>query len=432
MSVEHGETGDAHGNKVGDRKKDATRARLAPPLRSVVVCCTLRSGSNLLCELLENLGYGRPTEFFQATRYANIDARRDGVADELPGIDALYNEFIERHVGQSWRGVKWNFAQFSMFNSTIASEGTHPDFAEWFPRPVFIRLQRRSMIEQAVSMHVAKHTNRWASHDVIRAATPAAYKFDAIWQDFADFAAEEALWSQHFATLDVSHVSVFYEDLVADYGREMSRILSVLDPEAADRVSLDDLLPVGVKNQKIDDPVLAEFSARFQKDLAAARYKQASGGDMLSKLIEAHALRASDTLTGRLLGAHSGQYPRLKKIKLSKEVKLAGFHHIVEGAHFLDGSAVRLDTSATATLTVNARRVMIDFLSHPWSGKAQVKYGDTTEVLDLYGTITTTRPLLIELPRTQPISISIMSLGQKSVISQGTEVWLQRIWVADE
>ena len=365
-------------------------------------------------------------------RYVNSGTRRAGTAEGLLSVDGLHKAFVDSHVGQSWRGAKWNFAQFAMFRATIGSEGSHRDFADWFPRPAFIRLARRSIIDQAVSMYVAKLTSRWSSHDIIPASAPVAYDFNAIWSEFADFAAEEALWAQHFSRLDAPQVSVVYEDLISDYGGVMRRILSAIDPEAIDRVGDGDPLPADVKNQKIADPALAEFAARFEKDLTDSRHKQAGGADILNHLVDAYTNRASETPIFRLLGNHSGRHPRLRKLNLSKDVKLGGLNVVVEGAHFLDRSAIRLDANATAKLTVNARGVLIEFLSHPWSGRVQVSAGDTVETLDLYGAITTARPVLIERPRTQPVTITITALGQKSAIAEGVEVWLQRIWVVED
>ena len=401
-------------------------------LRSVVVCCTLRSGSNLLCELLQRLGYGQPAEFFQANRYANVYTRRDGSAAELPGVDSLYEAFAERHSGEQWRGAKWNYAQFATFRSTIASEGTHRDFAEWFPNPAFIRLTRRSGIDQAVSMVIAKHSNRWASHDKTAIQLAPAYDFDAIWREFADFAVEEALWACHFARLEMPQISVVYEDLIANYAGEMRRILGVIDPAAVDRVAPEDCMPSDVQNQKIVDPALVEFSERFEADLAANRHRQAQVEATLEKLVNAYTNRSHETLLGQLLGQHAGFHSRMRKLKLAKEVRFAGPHQFVSAEHFLDGVAVCIDAGGTGTLTVKARRVMIKFLSHPWSGRVDVAHGDILETIDLYGVTTTTRPLLIEFPRTQRVTIKLSAVGEKSSISNGVEVWLQRIWVVED
>lgn len=90
---------------------------------SIIVACTLRFGSNLLCEWLEKYGYGRPTEFFQTERYQNVSSRRRGDAVGLPDIDAMHGSFAALHEGLRWRAVKWTWPQFRTFLDTIQSEG---------------------------------------------------------------------------------------------------------------------------------------------------------------------------------------------------------------------------------------------------------------------------------------------------------------------
>lgn len=396
-------------------------------MKSVIVACTLRSGSNLLCELLEKLGYGMPTEFFQRERYQNAESLTEYPASELLTLPQLYEQFVERHDGQSWRGVKWNWSQFHLFKSTIAASEDLA-FEKWLPNPVWIRLSRRKRIDQAVSMHIAKKTGVWVNGDTTKPAEkPLAYDFPAIWNEFADFASEEALWSTYLQQQGIEHVEIVYEDLISDYGNQMRRILSVLDPSRVDEISPTDTLPKNIRNIAIGNPKAKELSHKFAADLIARRHMKPNSSVSVDAVMTALTQNVGATLFSKFLGDKKGALT-VRKLDLKTGLKINGPSEWVEQPHFLDGVALRLNPGGQAKITTPARRILIEFLSHPWSGTAGISVAAETHQLDLYGVITTRHPWMIALDATQDLELNIAALEKKSALSSGYEVWIQRIW----
>jgi trehalose 2-sulfotransferase len=398
-------------------------------MNSVVVACTLRSGSNLLCELLERFGFGRPTEFFQHERYRNAESLKEIPEAQLATLAQMHAEFAHLHDGLSWRGVKWNWFQFNIFRTAIASQ---PDlqFEQWLPNAKWIRLTRRNRMSQAVSMYVAKQTGIWVHGDeVAPALKPLEYDFNGIWSEFADFSSEEDLWHAHLKDNRIEHINVVYEDLITDYGNQMRRILSFLGVKPGKLVSATDTLPGDLRNVSIKNPKADEFVEAFRSDLIARRHMADNdSGISLEMVVAALSTPAGASVFSRFVG--NDRTPlTIRKLDMKSELQIKGDHAWVTQPHFLDGYALRLNPGSTATVSVRARRLLVEFLSHPWSGTATVTIGGASETLDLFSMVTIRRPWMMEVEKDAELTLTVTSLQAKSQLSDGFEVWIQRIWL---
>lgn len=397
-------------------------------LKSVIVACTLRSGSNLLCELLERYGFGKPTEFFQHERYLNHESVREYDISTLKPLNELHQEFVDLHEGLQWRGAKWNWFQFSVF-SKATEEYSNLSMADWMPNPVWIRLRRRNKIGQAVSMYIAKKTGVWVVGD--EAPLPETnidYDFGQIWNEFVEFSVEDDLWAAYLADTQTPYVEVIFEDLVADFGPNMRRILKALDPAAEDMVSLTDTLPIDARNAAIGSPLAKVFSTRFTQDLANRRHFVPKSNIDLDAIVTALSTQETAGHFTRFIGNEKDPIT-IRKLDLQASLTIEGPHEWVERSHFLDGVALRLDPLSKATLRMPAKRIYIEFLSHPWSGIARVVVNGAQTDVDLFGVISTRKPWMFSIARTCDCEITIASLTEKASLSSGYEVWLQRIWI---
>ncbi|TBW39531.1 hypothetical protein EYW49_06585 [Siculibacillus lacustris] len=400
------------------------------PNKSIVIACTLRSGSNLLCELLHRLGYADATEFFQESRYYNrLSANRPDLP-QPPSILELRSEFEARHAGLDHYGVKWNLAQYELFLETIAGQIEARDFADWLPNAVWIRLSRRHAIDQAVSLVLARKTGIWVYGDLPAIEKAPVYDFDEIWATFVDLAVEEARWNDHLRRIGVVSVPVVYEDLIDDYGGTMRRILAVVDPAAVDRVAPGEALPPGLLNQSIGNPNAAEFIERFAADLAAGRRSDHDVAEILWPLIEQMTSRRDVDLFSRFLGDHAGHHPVIRKLDLRRLAAVEGDVFWDERPHFLDGIAVRLTPGASLRLEATFARLFIEFLGHPWSGTVKIDVDGVTEKLSLYSPSTVTVPWLLTFEDTRARVITLRPLSEASRLSDGYEVWTQRVWIS--
>lgn len=401
----------------------AQRSTEGGSTRSVVIACTLRSGSNLLCELLERQGFGRPTEFFQVQRYQNVESRRMGDRDGLPTIDDMYLRFLESQDAMPWRGVKFSWAQFNTFTKTIETSA-RPTLDDWLPQPLWILLTRRDLAAQAVSLYLADRTGIWFHGDQGRVADQVIYDFDGIWTCFRQLAAEQCEWAAFFAATGLRYTALAYEDLVGGAG------LAAIEEELGARLAWQDgATEATLRNQPLASRQSADFAERFRADLRVGRSGEQNIEGVLEKLIQKSRGQQHLSQLARFADFESG-FPTIRKIDLRRELTVKGPHAWFEGGQFLDGYALRLDAGSSATLTIDARRLMVECAAHPWSGACQLTAGGVNEVVDLYHWHSVGRTWTYDAERTAPTLLRIAPTGGKSAMAAGTEVWIQQIWSA--
>lgn len=278
-------------------------------------------------------------------------------------------------------------------------------------------------------MYIAKKTGVWVVGD--EAPLPETnidYDFGQIWNEFVEFSVEDDLWAAYLADTQTPYVEVIFEDLVADFGPNMRRILKALDPAAEDMVSLTDTLPIDARNAAIGSPLAKVFSTRFTQDLANRRHFVPKSNIDLDAIVTALSTQETAGHFTRFIGNEKDPIT-IRKLDLQASLTIEGPHEWVERSHFLDGVALRLDPLSKATLRMPAKRIYIEFLSHPWSGIARVVVNGAQTDVDLFGVISTRKPWMFSIARTCDCEITIASLTEKASLSSGYEVWLQRIWI---
>lgn len=396
--------------------------------RSIIIACTLRSGSNLLCEILELYGFGKPTEFFQYERYRNPESTRKVSNQKTKTLLDLYEEFLKRHKGSKWRGVKWNWQQFEVLNRALLQDPDLP-MEVWLPAPCWIRLRRRDRIGQSVSMYLAKKTGIWVAGDVgILSEREINYSFDEILLEFNELCAEDELWDYHIRTNNLPYIEVFFEDLIKNYNETMHEIINFIEPSSESSKKIEESLPIHLNNAPLGSPLQQTFKERFAMDLVRRRHVPPRLGfdlDKLSAFISNH--KATSVMT-QFIGDEV-QPTTIRKLDLRAEMSVEGEYEWVDGQHFLDKFALRLDPGAKASLSIKAKRVFVEFLSHPWSGIATVSIGGRTDRLDLFGLVSSRYPWMASFEAANDLVLQVLALQEKAELSEGYEVWIQRIWV---
>lgn len=247
------------------------------PRRAYIVCSTQRSGSTLLCELLQSTGVaGRPKEFFEAVAATGVPPhpgdylaglprtgagiRDDSTPSEAPpysdlrGLDS-YREHLARTFtdGTTPNGV---FATKLMFRQLIEVEKlarTLDEFREldgadlldaMLHEPLYVWHRRDDKVRQAISLWRALQTRAWraeraaAGEPVERAlrARPQAgdlrYSFDGIDHLVYALSADDRGWQRFFTSHGIEPLVVSYEaDLERDQAGTVIRVLDALGVE---------------------------------------------------------------------------------------------------------------------------------------------------------------------------------------------------------
>ena len=399
----------------------------APGAEHMVVACTPQSGSNLLCDVLRTNELGEPKEWFQVA--SSMGSDRQDIGLEALLLKRQTEEFLAAHASARWRSVKFDWQQFHRLR-TLATNlpGTEPVLQNLL-RGHWIFLRRRDLASQAVSLYADQVSGAWmgdgaADYDSV------PEDFDAIYERFAALAADTFAWEEFFRAGKVTPVRVYYEDMLGGNPVAWENLLRRLAPNF-DSGQLDlSALQVPPHEHK----QIHTLKTWFHELLVAGRRPRS----LLALLEEigrtvARVERAPsvDGLLGRFAGdliPSQGGF-RLTKLDLSRDLQRNGPVTLVKQGHFLDGAALRLDSDTACSFAVPATRVMLQFYAHAWSGIAEIRIGDRKEELDLFSERPGTRNFIRNLPPGFSGPIEVRSSKTKHLLSQGFEVWLQRVLV---
>lgn len=193
-------------------------------LDSYLLCATPRSGSTLLCGLLESSGVaGHPASYFDR-RILDVNAESWQIARPDDGrIDAVYLQHA-RIAGSTSNGVFGGrimgatLPELTDDLAAAAGAGTDLDrLSEHLGRLRFVHLRRRDVVAQAVSWAKSEQTHFWHPGEEIEpGAQEPHYDEDLIDQLVTRIHDLDARWAAWFTAQGITPCMVAYEDLAAD------------------------------------------------------------------------------------------------------------------------------------------------------------------------------------------------------------------------
>jgi LPS sulfotransferase NodH len=388
----------------------------------LLIACTLRSGSNYLCKAIEGLGLSKPTEYFQESRYRNpSNPLRMDEQEGLPSAVELYASCKRQQAGRKWTGVKWNWTQFQTVRTELANLGAPG--ASYFPKPTWIKLTRRNLAEQAVSLYVAQRSGVWVSGDIPKLDCELEYDFEEVHAALDEIVHEEALWERFFREEGIEPLRLYYEDFIKDPFGQVGALLGIdIDPEAAGTTTSE---PTTTDANRA---ILAEFEGDILSGAASRRLQKSS--EILAKVGALAEGVGYGNVLGRFLAHPPGVFPVIRKIDLRQHEGFTGQVDVLEADHFRDRFGVRMSPDSTFEITLQARSLLLELLTHPWSGYAEIQIDaeEQAEVVDLYHHTTSFRPILRTWPETKQRTLRLKPLPRQNELALGSEVWLQRLW----
>ncbi len=248
---------------------------LMMPMLSYLVCATPRSGSTLLCELLDQTGVaGRPEEYFEALRHSGVPRRPHEYFDPERHANIIerlaFREMpdgIVRPANPLWnpsdygRYLEWALEQGTTENGVFGAKlmwGYLGDFADLlrtiegmadlplpavlgraFPGLRYIQITREDKVRQAVSLWKAVQTQAWRQDDRTAPAREPVFSFRAINYLVRLLTAHDASWDAYFLGLgQPPQLKVTYEELAADPKPVVHRVLEHLGIPAPEPLHL--------------------------------------------------------------------------------------------------------------------------------------------------------------------------------------------------
>ena len=219
---------------------------------SYLVCATPRSGSTLLCHLLDQTGIaGHPEEYFEALRHSGLprrpheyfDPERHAnlierlafreMPDAAPSPNALwqpetYDRYLDWAIEQGttpngvfgakimW-GYLGDFAQLLRGVEGLAGLPLPELLGRVFSGLRYIQITRKDKVRQAISLWRAVQTQAWRQ-DAERGGSTAEpqFSFRAINYLVRLLTAHDASWDAFFLGLGHQPLKITYEDLAED------------------------------------------------------------------------------------------------------------------------------------------------------------------------------------------------------------------------
>ena len=244
------------------------------PTTAHLLCGTPRSGSTLLCALLESTGVaGRPHSYF---RKQGLDewAAAWGIP-HTPQGRFTFADYLRSAItaGRSANGVfaariMWGTMDEVMSNlRALYADHTSSDrdlLMRAFGRTRFIYLRRRDSVAQAVSRVRAEQTDVWHVTDdepLIQPAAPPRYDFEQIRKYVQEIHTHNEAWTDWFGTQGIQPYNVWYEDLAAAPVRTIHAILDFLQLDVPPHVQ------ISASNKRLADTISNAWIARYHADL---------------------------------------------------------------------------------------------------------------------------------------------------------------------
>jgi LPS sulfotransferase NodH len=243
-----------------------------PSFDSYLICATPRSGSTLLCGLLESSGVaGHPASYFNRVSlndYADawgIARPRGGRIDEaflraaLTAGTTSNGVFGGRVMAETLPELVSGLAAAAA--AAPGPAGTDADLlGAHFGRLRFVHLRRRDAVAQAVSWARSLQTHFWHPGEAVAPGGQAPhYDEELIGRLVGTIEKFEAQWTSWFAANSIVPCEVTYEELAADPPRTAHRVLDHLGVE----VPPDRQLVVGHRRQadRLNEDWIARFNA---------------------------------------------------------------------------------------------------------------------------------------------------------------------------
>ena len=191
---------------------------------SYLICGTPRTGSTLLCSLLQSTGMaGRPESYFRPpdepmwARGWRVPVGPDGSFD--------YGDYVQAAIpaGSTENGVFGGRVMWGTLAAMVTELGAvYPHLAprdldllrEAFGQLRFCHLRRGDTLAQAVSWPRAEQTRYWHPGDTL--LREPRFDFQEIHHLVETIEAHNASWQDWFAAFDIRPHQMIYEELAAD------------------------------------------------------------------------------------------------------------------------------------------------------------------------------------------------------------------------
>jgi len=236
----------------------------SPTTHNYIICCTPRSGSNLLSFTLAKQGLGIPLEYFNFRENPKCSEFFNRICNTE--LDP-YTASIEQKQQYLRELLRKRTTENGIFGLKIFPHHYPENLIETIlPEPIqYIWIQRRDFVGQAISFYFAQSLQQWHSKRTASGELP-SYSFKDIFEIFTDLKNLQREWFRFFKDRNVNVYQTSFEDLSNDFEATIQNINEFL--------GFPDLDIPDAPIQKQTHPLKLEFQERFINDITAQKHKR--------------------------------------------------------------------------------------------------------------------------------------------------------------
>jgi LPS sulfotransferase NodH len=250
--------------------------------KSYFICTTPRSGSTLLCRLLEETGRtGNPDSFYHRAEFMREWAAGWGVPDPDTVPQSVFDTaYLAAAIkagkaGTEIFGLRLQFEYLKLLPDTLGRifPGLPADadrFKHAFGEILYIHLTRTDKVAQAISLVKAQQSGLWhmnadgTEYERLGAPQEPRYDFGVLRREVEALENDDRAWLAWFDRQGIRPVRVRYEAFAGQPAETLIEICRVLDVEPPEAGSIAPRLA------KLSDAVSQEWRSRYHADLAEA------------------------------------------------------------------------------------------------------------------------------------------------------------------
>lgn len=237
-------------------------AQNLPPKASLAIFSTPRTGSQTLCRLLYTVGLGVPAEYFLKRV---MDAYGERFLGAHPSVDASFmKDYVQAIRAYRCRNGRIAYKIHADQHRELTADLGKP-WEDTLPGLTIIRLRRRDVIAQVVSLGAALQTGIWddASRELLK--KPSALN-EAVAEKWTEYIfRSEKYWDRYLKDRQHRLIGLFCEDL-ADAGK-LQDALHQLGTEWSrqDIVAILERLPRSSHNRELSQDLMRRFGAHISR-----------------------------------------------------------------------------------------------------------------------------------------------------------------------
>lgn len=246
------------------------------PQSTYVIASTPRSGSNLLQRALWRTGRAGAPEGYFAEAYVEDYARRwpailSTGGEMQDGVD-LFRYRLELFRHRTTPNGVFGIKLYGSHLDVLTARGV--PLEDLFSDAKYMWMRRRDRVAQAVSYALADQTGIWILDGEWLPDKPPSgqphYDYEAILHRLRGIANEESQWLKYVAAKGVSPMTIWYEDLVAEYETVVGECLRF----------------IGIDESKgeIPEPGIRRQATQMNEKWAERFYQECRQGSRLDQL----------------------------------------------------------------------------------------------------------------------------------------------------